>query len=275
MACRSVDAVFHADNIGLNRSGRTSSGASVSGRRNQTHTAITTASVVRKAKIQCQSAMAITACPRLGARMGTIMNTRNTMLSICAIRSPDVRSRMMAVATTPIAAPTRPWTNRATSRLFHSGASAENSAATIYPARLPKMTRRRPNRSAKGPWINEPTPRPIKYRVMTRCCALGFVAPKDRAISGSAGSIESIASAFNAINIAIMATNSRPLSAGRAVGLWGSDVCMAKPMPQQSYRTKPNRFAHAVTALLCGRRNALRLSLFCRHHAPVARGGMG
>src|SRR6266540_455112 len=79
----------------------------------------------------------------------------------------------------------------------------------------PSRTGRRPNRSDSGPITNWPTPKPTRNIDSTICGRLAAVMWKADAMSGSAGSIMSIASGLSAMTDAITMTNS-----GKSIGRW-------------------------------------------------------
>ena len=71
----------------------------------------------------------------------------------------------------------------------------------------------RPMQSESGPKRIWPSPSPRKRDVMTNWTSFGRGAPRSRPISGSAGSIASVASATSDINRAMRGTNSPGRSA--------------------------------------------------------------
>jgi hypothetical protein len=79
----------------------------------------------------------------------------------------------------------------------------------------PSSSGRRPKRSDSGPITNWPTPKPSRKIDSTICGRLADVMWKADAMSGSAGSIMSIAIGFSAMMDAITITNS-----GKPIGRW-------------------------------------------------------
>ena len=76
-------------------------------------------------KIQRQLATASTAWPKLGAAIGTIMKITATVDCARAIRSPEKRSRMIAVGSTDSPALVIACSARSTSRAVKSVTSAQ------------------------------------------------------------------------------------------------------------------------------------------------------
>ena len=87
--------------------------------------------------------------------------------------------------------------------------------AMQYSAMPSISTARRPNRSDSGPITNWPMPKPIRKVDSTSCGRLASVMWNAVAMSGSAGSIMSIASGLSAMIEAITTTNS-----AKPIGWW-------------------------------------------------------
>ena len=82
-------------------------------------------------KIQRQPATSSTACPRLGAIIGTTMNTMATIDCSRAMRSPEKRSRMMAAGRTIRPAQVSPSNARSTSSRVKLVTSAQAAVMAI------------------------------------------------------------------------------------------------------------------------------------------------
>jgi len=89
--------------------------------------------------------------PSDGAMIGTRRKIAITNDIWRAMRSPDVRSRIIAIAVVRGPAAPAPQTNRATSMTGSDGASAVARAPAAYSAQPILSTRRRPSRSASTP----------------------------------------------------------------------------------------------------------------------------
>ena len=106
------------------------SGRSVSGRRIQIQTATSRPSNAITQKIHRQPATSNTACPMLGAIIGTTMNTIPTMDCSRAMRSPSKRSRMIAAGSTTspaLATPSAPRRISNTAKLVTDAHAAVNA----------------------------------------------------------------------------------------------------------------------------------------------------
>ena len=84
-----------------------------------------------KTKIHRQFVTSKTTWPRLGAIIGTVMNTTETSDCSRAMRSPSSRSRMMAGGSTESPLQPMPWIKRSKTSDWKSCTSAQASAVTI------------------------------------------------------------------------------------------------------------------------------------------------
>jgi hypothetical protein len=106
-------------------------GSSVSGSRKWTHSPTAKAISAIPPKIQRHPASAITAWPKLGASIGTTMNTVVMVDIIRAIRSPAKRSRMIAPGSTVSPALPTACSARTTSSAVKSVTSAQARPNTM------------------------------------------------------------------------------------------------------------------------------------------------
>src|ERR1700712_2067729 len=97
-------------------------------------------------------------------------------------------------------------------------------------------TGRRPKWSESGPITNWPTPKPIRNVDSTAWGRLAIVMWNVDAMSGSAGSIMSIAIGFNAMIEAIITTNS-----GKPIGRWLDEIDVSALISVMRFTSKNAR----------------------------------